>query len=129
MAGFSDSAGYGVSRPHNYIIPTGQATAVDAVLDLGRVYGFLLIGCPDTTGAAAQSDTMSIRIGYDTEGPMMELNGDDNEALAPAIGTPATFLRKYFIGAVRRVQIVMSANVVAPVPFVIIGADAALVVE
>lgn len=124
--GFSDLAGFGISQPHNYVIPTGQVTAVEAVLDLGRIYGFLLIGCSDTVGAAAQSDTMSIRVSYDTDGPMMELNGDDNEALAPAIGTPATFWRRYFVGAVRRVQIVMSANVVAPVPFVIIGADAAI---
>lgn len=126
---FSSKAGFGVSQPFNYVIPVGQATAVEAVLDLGRPYGFLLIGCPNTVGAASQTDTMSIRLGYDTDGPMMELNGDDNAALAPQVGTPATFWRKYFVGAARRVQIVISAPVVAELPFVLIGVDAALVAE
>ena len=122
MVEFSDSAGFGISPKKVYTINTGEAS--NAPIDLGRLYGFIVIACPDALTGAAPGDTYSIRLSYDTDSPMFELNGDDNEPMAPAMGSAGTFWRRYFVGGARRVQLVLNTNATAPLTFVILGCDA-----
>lgn len=124
---FSEKAGFGIGLPHNYLIPVGQVTAVDAVLDLGRSYAFLIIACPDTSKAAAPANTLSIKLSYDVDSPLFFLNNNENEKLAAAIGSDGTFWRPYFVGAARRVQLVLSVSPSANMGFVILGADAGVI--
>jgi hypothetical protein len=119
---FSEKGGFGISAPKPYTINAGEAS--NEPVDLGRMYGFIVIACPDATTGAAPDDTLSIRLSYDTDSPMFELNGDDNEPLAPAMGSAGTFWRRYFVGGARRVQLVLDANATAPLTFVILGCDA-----
>lgn len=126
MPDFSDLAGFGVSQPQPYDINAGEATNGNPV-DFGRPYGFLIIGCLNPDAAAADSDTYSIRLGYDSNGAMLPLNDDDGVLLEPEIGgDTGGFWRRYFVGAAQRVQLVMSANVSSELRFVIIGVDAGL---
>lgn len=118
----SQQAGFGVSERFLYRIPAGQATAVD-VLDLGRPYAFLVIASPVApSGAAAASNTLSIRVSDDVDGPLIPLGDDDGVPLAPQIGAVAVW-RTYFAGAGRRLQIVLSANTTGEVLFHVIGSD------
>lgn len=122
---FSTKAGFGISPRRIYTIPAGQATAVE-VLDLGRPYAFLLLISPVApTGAAAASNTISIRLSDDIDGPLVPLEDDDGELYAPQIGSVARW-RRYFVGAARRVQIVLSANTTGEVIFHIVGVDSGL---
>jgi hypothetical protein len=124
--GFSAQAGFGISQRFPYTIPLGQATAVNAVLDLGRPYAFLILASPVApTGAAAPSNTISIRLSDDIDGPLIPLGDDDGVPLAQQIGAVAVW-RRYFVGAARRVQIVLSANVTGEVLFHVIGSDSGL---
>lgn len=121
----SPQAGFGISERLLYTIPAGQATAVD-VLDLGRPYAFLVIASPVApSGAAASSNTLSIRLSDDVDGPLIPLGDDDGVPLAQEIGAVAVW-RRYFVGAARRLQIVLSANTTGEVLFHVIGSDSGI---
>lgn len=125
MVEFSSQAGFGISEEMPYIINAGEATGAE-VLDLGRPYAFLLLLCPlAPSGADDPTDTISIRLSSNVDGPLIPLHDDEGVAIAQEIGSTA-FWRKYFVGAARRVQLVLSANATGEVLFHVIGVDAGM---
>lgn len=124
---FSEKAGFGISPRHNFIVQTGKTTNDPAEpVDLGRLYAFIVIACTDPSHAAASSNTIKILVSDDIDGPMLPLGDDEGEEIAHQIGS-AAFYRRYFVGAARRVQLVMSAAASGgTIPFYIVGVDAGL---
>lgn len=122
---FSDKLGFGISPRKNYSIKAGTTTgeAPNQVIDLGAPYAFLILQCLNPGAAADPTDTYAILISDGTDGAMIAVDDDEALPLAPAIGSASNFHRVYFIGAVRRVQIVMDANVSADMNWYIIGSD------
>lgn len=122
---FSDKLGFGISPRKNYTIKAGTATGQtpNQVIDLGAPYGFLILECLNPDAAAAADDTYAILISDGTDGDMIAVDDNDGVQLAPVIGDADNFHRVYFIGAVRRVQIVMDANVTSDMNWYIIGSD------
>lgn len=127
MTTFSDKAGFGISDRFNFVIANTKTTNDPAEpIDLLRPYAFLVIACTDVSHAAASNNTIKILVSDDIDGPMLPLGGDDGIEIAHQIGA-ASFYRRYFVGAARRVQLVISAAASGgTIPFYIVGVDAGI---
>lgn len=122
--GFGKFSGFGVGTVKKFTIPSGGNGEAVIPIDLLRPFAFLVIACPNTSNFANAANTLSVLLSYDTDSPMYFLNDTDGIKVAQAVGSDGTFWRLFFVGAARRVQIRISANVTDDTEFLIVGVDA-----
>lgn len=122
-AGFSDKAGFGISQREALLVPNGESEN-GTPIDLGRPYAMLVIACANPNGGNGL--TYSIWLSDDIDGELTPLNDDEGDPIAHPMANNTPFWRKYFVGAVRRIQLRFSNNSAADVTFHIIGVDAGM---
>ncbi len=117
--------GYGRSDQQTFTIPNGADGSAVAAVDLARNYGFIVVGCEDTSNIAADS-TLTAEVADDDSGALIPLYKQDGSGIWELAALPTSGGLRFWLShafGIQRIRLILSNTTGGAVSFTIYGFD------